>query len=326
VIPVFSYPTLFGDVDLEVVSVLVDGVDLPYAQISKIERTVALDQGGRSEWETATFRLRATLPEDEAASGPWSDLTCLSILTEKATNSRSSSLLTVDSNGHWHGAIDLIRGSHLNRATLSLAVVGTVGGVAGRLIGQARQDWYADLTATAPKRQRAIEITQADFAHGPDEWLRPFKESPWIVDTTGDTPIVYLNTGGVEGLLEILNGTGGSMTERTVRETTAAQIAHDAWTAMFHTAIADLDFDEDGTPQMPSGWKAKVLQLMLPDVLPGRQFNDALYELNERRTKGFGWSGLQTSIQYAAGRRSRLNRTLTNAVRASLRGDEDEGR
>ncbi|WBQ07817.1 hypothetical protein [Kribbella sp. CA-293567] len=325
-IPVFSYPTLFGDVDLEVMSVSVDGSDLPYAQISKLERTVALDHGGRSDWESATLRLRATLPDDEASGGPWSELTCLSVLTEKATNSRSSSRLSVEADGHWHGAIELVRGSHLTRATLSLAVVATVGGVAGRLIGQTRENWYVDLVATVPKRQRAIDIMEADFANGPEEWLRPFKESPWIVDTTGDTPTVYLNTGGVEGLLEILNGTGGAATEKMVRETTAAQIAHDAWTAMFHTAVADLDFDEDGTPQMPTGWKARVLRLMIPDVLPGRQLNDALYEINDRRTKGFGWSGLQTSIQYAAGRRSRLNRTLTNAARIALRGEGDEAR
>ncbi|MEI8410596.1 MULTISPECIES: hypothetical protein [unclassified Kribbella] len=326
-IPVYSYPTLFGDIDLEVLSVTVDGADLPYNKISKVERTVALDQSGRTGWQVATLQVRASIPNEEIAGGPWRDLTCLSILAEKATNMRSTVRLDGAGDSRWCGAIDLIRANHLHRATLSLGVVATVGDVAGRLIGSTRQDWYVDLRSSKPVRQRAIEIEQVDFVEGPHEWLRPFKGAAWIVDTTGDIPTVYLNTRGVEGLIDLLNGgRGGAPAERLLREVAASQIAQDAWIAMFHTAIADLDSDEDGTPLLPTGWRGAVLRMMLPDVLPGRQVNDALFEVNERRTKGLGWSGLQTSIHYAAGRRSQINRKLTNAVRTALRGEGGDTR
>ncbi|MFI8188771.1 hypothetical protein ACIF8T_08215 [Streptomyces sp. NPDC085946] len=319
--PVFPYPTLFGDVELEVVSVTVDGAELPYSRISKPERTVALHQSGRERWDQAGLRLKASLPDRELAEGPWSDVVCLAVLSEKATNARATARLTPGADGNLHGSIDLNRACHLSRAALGLVVVATVDGVAGRVIGSAAQDWYMDLKATKPVRQREIDIVEVDFREGPHEWLRPFKESSWIVETTGDAPTVYLNTTAVEGLMEVLGGSGGSAAEKLLREVTASQIAQDAWTAMFHTAVSDLDVDEDGTPILPTGWRESVLRMMLPDVLPGRQLTDALYDINERRTKGFGWAELQTSVQYAAGRRSQIVKKLTNAVRSVDRAE-----
>jgi hypothetical protein len=198
-------------------------------------------------------------------------------------------------------------------------VVGEIGGVRGRVIGTTENDWYVDLKATTPRRQREIEIRQVDFREGPEEWLRPFKDSTWIVETVDDIPTVYLNTTAVEGLVEIMNDTGGSPGEKLLREMTASQVAQDAWTAMFHTAISDLDLDEDGTPIMPSGWREPVLRMMLPDILPGRQPTDALFEINARRSSGSGWPELQTNIQYAAGKRSHVTKKLTNGVRTVQR-------
>ncbi|WP_128981592.1 hypothetical protein [Streptomyces roseicoloratus] len=313
---VYPYPTLFGDIELDILSVTVDGAaEFPYSHVSRSERTVALHRSGRERWDYCTLRLRATLPDREIADGRWTDLACLATLTEKATNARTTTLLEASADGSWSGTIDLHRSRHVDRATLGLVVVATVDGVAGRVIGTTERDWYLDLKASTPVRQREIEIVEADFREGPDEWLRPYKDSPWIVETTGDVPTVHLNTGGVDGLVDLLGDSGGSPAERMLREMVAGQIAQDAWTAMFHTAISDLDVDEDGTPVMPTGWREAVLRMMLPDVLPGRQPVDALYDIAERRAKGFGWAELQTNIQYAAGKRSRITRKLTNAVR-----------
>ncbi|MDX3585630.1 hypothetical protein [Streptomyces europaeiscabiei] len=319
--PVFPYPTLFGDVDLEVMSVTVDDAQLPYSNVSKTERTVALHQTGREKWDQATLRLKATLPDQELADSTWSDVVCLAVLSEKATNARTTARLTRARDGSWQGTIDLARAVHLNRAVLGLTVVATVGDVAGRVIGTTDLDWYVDLKVTTPVRQREIEIVEVDFREGPLDWLLPFKESSWIVETTGDIPTVYLNTTAVEGLMEVLGSTGGSPAEKLLRDMTASQIAQDAWTAMFHTAISDLDIDGDGSPVMPGGWREPVLRMMLPDVLPGRQLTDALYDINERRTQGFGWSELQTNVQYAAGKRSQITRKLTNAVRSVDRAE-----
>ena len=87
------YPTLFGDVSLDVASVSVDGARLPYQHVSRVEQTVALDQTGRDKWDVATLSLTARLPEQELMSGPWADPVCLAVLTEKATNARSTARL-----------------------------------------------------------------------------------------------------------------------------------------------------------------------------------------------------------------------------------------
>ncbi|MFJ9941503.1 hypothetical protein [Streptomyces erythrochromogenes] len=313
---VFPYPTIFGDVELRVVSVSVDNRELPYAMISAADRAVALHQAGRGAWERARLRLSVTFPEAEIGSGPWSDVVFLAVLSEKATNARTTAVLSRSVDGTMQGAIELDSVAHLRRATLGVSVVATVEGVPGRLVGSAAQDWYVDLKASTPARQREIEIVEVDFKEGELEWLRPYKESAWIVETTGDVPTVYLNTGAVEGLIAALRGSGGSPAERMLRDLAATQIAQDAWTAMFHTAVSDLDTDEDGTPVLPRGWRESVLRSMLPDVLPGRQPTDALYEIVERRTKGYGWAEIQTGVQFAAGRRSRATRNLTNAVRS----------
>ncbi|WP_086843724.1 hypothetical protein [Amycolatopsis kentuckyensis] len=314
--PVFPYQTLSGDADLEVVAVTMDGRDLPYSRISKGERTVALHEAGRAEWDVARLQLKAGLRDEEFEDGPWSEITCLAILSERATNARSTARLTPGRDGYWHGAIELVHDRHTDRATLALAVVGQVDGMPGRIIGAADKNWYIDLKSVTPRRQREVNIRQVDFREGPEEWLRPFKDSLWVVETAGDVPTVYLNTTGVEGLLEMINGTGGSPMEKLLRETTSSQIAQDAWTAMFNSAISELDLDEDGTPIMPGGWRESVLRMMLPDVLPGRQLTDALFDINDRRASGSGWPELQTSIHFAAGKRSQVTKKLTAAVRS----------
>ncbi|MFF0135868.1 hypothetical protein ACFYRN_05425 [Streptomyces sp. NPDC005227] len=318
---VFPYPTLLGDVRCEIVAVRVDGKPLPYTNVSKDERVVALHQSGRAGWEEAVFDVSVRLPEDELSDGRWQNVNCLAVLTEKATNARTVSPLRLGPGSARAGSITLSRSSHLRRATLSVLVVATVDDIPGRLIGTCEEAWYVDLAEATPVRQRDIEIVQLDFSDGSHDWLRPYKESSWVVDTSGDMPTVYLNTTAVEGLVTLLSASGGSPAERIVREMTASQIAQDAWTAMFHSAVSDLDVDEDGTPVMPTGWRESVLRAMLPDVLPGRQLTDALYDINERRTQGFGWSELQTGIQFAAGRRAQIGKKLTFAVRTANRAE-----
>ena len=321
---VFPYPTLFGVVDFEVVNVNVDGRDLPYTRISKADRVVALHAAGRDEWAAARIRIKATLPAPEIDDGVWSDVSCLAVLSETVTNARNTSRLTRGSDGTWQGTIELVHDHHRARATLTLAVVAEVGGVRGRMIGTPEDVWYIDLKTAIPRRQEEVRIEQTDFREGPHEWLRPFKDSSWIVEAGGDLPTVYLNTTAVEGLTEIINGKGGSPTEKTLRDLTSSQIAQDVWTAMFQASISELDVDDDGTPVMPSGWRESVLRMMLPDVLPGRQLTDALFDIGERRKSGSGWSELQTNIQYAAGKRSQVTKKLTSAVRTFHRAERTD--
>ena len=146
------------------------------------------------------------------------------------------------------------------------------------------------------------------------------RDAPWLVEATGELPTVHLNS-GFEGIVELLRGTGGPL-EKATRTLVAGQIAAEAWTAMFHAAVSDLEFDEDGAPSMPAGWRESVLRAMLPDIFPGMPIADALSEVHDRRSGGQGWAELQSAVQYAAGRRAQASKHLTNTVRAVARSLE----
>ncbi|MFG2181465.1 hypothetical protein ACGFLS_22470 [Streptomyces abikoensis] len=320
-----SYPTLLGDVELVVDSGRIDDHNLEYvSRISRSQQTVALHEVERKRWQEAQFDVSVRLPVRELADGPWEDLACVVVLAEGTTNTRSVTPLKRGAEGIWTGSVVMPRVMYRTRAVMTASVVATVEGVAGRIIGGSESPWYVDLVAREPVREREVNIIEVDFRSGPDEWLRPFKDAPWLVDATGDMPTVRLNT-AFEGVIELLNSSGGAM-EKAMRDVVASQIAEEAWSAMFHAAVTDLEFDEDSTPLVPSGWKGAVLRSMLPDVVPAMSLEDALHEVHLRRNDGQGWAEMQSVIQYAASRRSKVPKGLRDAVRALDRAEEGSRR
>lgn len=313
------YPTVVGDIDVTIGKVALDGRDLSYSMISRTEHVVALHEIERAEWEEARIDVRVSLPEREIETGPWTDVGCVAVLTEGATNTRLARPLRKKPDGTWVGSVPVSSRLYRARASLVVSVVATVGGVAGRVIGTADTVWMIDLTARAPERKKELNIVEIDFRDGTEEWLVRFRDSPWLVETSGEMPTVYLNT-GFEGLAPLLNSAGNEM-ERGARGLVVSQIADEAWTAMFHAAVSDLEIDDDGTPQIPSGWRETVLRHMLPDVMPGASLADALLEVHERRTDDQGWSELQTYIHHAAAKRARIPKHVRTAVRALDRAE-----
>jgi hypothetical protein len=318
---VFPYRVMIGDIKVEVTSVKLDGRPLPLSMISRDRRAVALHEVERSHWDEARLDLQAVLPEKELAEGPWENVTCLAVLTEAATNARTTALLRRSGAGSWSGSLMLSRDAHLTRASLTAVVAATVDGVPGRLIGTAEEPWTVELDEHVPARKQELNIHETDFRNAAQTWLQSFQDAPWIVETTGDMPTVHLNT-GFEGLVEFLNG-GGTPTEKAVRGMLAAQIAAEAWTAMFNAAVGDLERDDEGKPQWPTGWRDGVLRSMLPDVLPDLSVSDALKEVHLRLTEG-GWQELQPRIQYAAARRAKAPKNIANGLRAMSRDVETE--
>ncbi|MFC8388811.1 hypothetical protein [Streptomyces sp. NPDC057238] len=317
---VYPYRRLTGELTFQVTGVRqeLEGRyqhDLDTRSFSTQERVVALHQADRQDWESARLTISATLPSKELAEGPWTEVSVVAVLTEKATNSRTTARLVRENGADgdtWTGHLRFWRSVHRNRADLSVVAVATVGDVQGRIIGESEEPWIVDLTATAPTRQREMVVNEVDFTVGP-EWLRPFKDAPWIVETSGDLPTVHLNT-AFEGLSQLLNSAGSPL-ERAVRDMIAAQIAADVWTAVFHSLVSDLEVDERGGPQWPGGWRDGVLRGMLAHVLPDHSEADALREIHLRRSEATAWNELQPRINYAAVRRAKVARNLGTAIR-----------
>ncbi|WEH33583.1 hypothetical protein PZB75_09470 [Streptomyces sp. AM 4-1-1] len=316
----YPYKRLAGAVSLRVTAVRLKGPgdnreQLDIKSFSVVERVVALGQAERDDWESARLTLSATVPIKATEFGDvWSDVSVVAVLTEKATNARVSVRLEQRTPGgrDWSGNLELWRADHLDRATLTVHVVATVDGVPGRAIATSDEDWIVDVIAEAPLRRRELDVVEVGFREGPD-WLRPFREMPWIVDTSGELPAVHLNT-DFEGITELVGGNGSSV-EGLVRDLLLAQMCTDVWTAVFHTAIGDLEIEEDGTPLFPEDWRGEVLREMLPDVVPGRPVEEALRDVHLRRTGASGWIDLQPRIHFAATRRAEMPKALADTVR-----------
>jgi hypothetical protein len=317
-VKIYPYKRLTGSVELDVTAVRQEreGVyqhDLETWAFNAQERVVALHQVERADWESVRLTLQAKLPEAELSAGPWSDVQVVAVLTEKATNARTTAELRSKGGGVWVGNLRMWKSMHLHRAELTVVVVATLDDVAGRMIGRTDTPWIVDLTARMPVRQTEMRTEEVDFTDGP-EWLKQFKDAPWVVETSGELPTVHINT-AFEGVAEVLNSTSRDPMTKTVREMLATQIATEVWTSVFHAAVGDLDPDGRGEAEWPGGWKDAVLKSMLGDIVPDMSPDDALREIHARRIESAGWSELQPRINYAAGRRAKVAKNLGTAVR-----------
>ncbi|MEV6674616.1 hypothetical protein [Streptomyces sp. NPDC051162] len=324
----YPYPRLAGAVTARVTAVRLHGPGDGREQLdtkgySVVEQVVALGMAERDDWHTARLALAATVPVREIESkGHWSDVAVVAVLTEGATNVRTVVRLEPGPEGgrDWAGEIRLNRDDHLDRASLAVHVVATVGGTTGRIIASTDQDWLIDVTAGVPLRDRQLDVSTVSFTRGA-EWLRGFRDAPWVVDTSGRMPTVRLNS-DFEGLVALVEGEG-SKVESTVGEMVLAQMCTDVWTAVFHTAIGDLEIEDDGTPLLPPDWRGAVLREMLPDIIPGRSAEDALREVHIRRTGEGSWTDLQPRIHYAAARRAEVPKALAATIRHIERLDQE---
>lgn len=324
----YAYPRLTGPVTTRVTAVRLRGPGdsrehLESRGWSVVEQVVALGMAERDDWHTARLSLAVTVPAREIGSKRhWSDLAVVAVVTEGMTNARTVARLTAGTDGsqEWIGEIELDRDSHVDRASLTVHVVATVDGIAGRIIGSTELEWLIDIDSDAPLRDRQLDVTTVSFARG-KEWLRRFREVPWIVDISGRMPAVRLNS-DFEGFAALVQSPG-SKVETMVGEMLLAQMCAEVWAAVFHTAIGDLEIEEDGTPLFPPDWRGAVLREMLPDVVPGLSAEAALREVHNRRVGEGGWADLQPRIQYAAARRADVPKALSVAVRDIERFEQE---
>ncbi|MFJ4731730.1 hypothetical protein ACIP6V_05305 [Streptomyces sp. NPDC088770] len=316
----YPYKRLNRPVTLRVTSAslrLPDGSrdHLDTAAYSIPQRTVALGVAQHEDWVSARIGLSATLPPGSTdPDAPWSDLRVLAVLTEGAGNVRISAELRQDAPGskEWSGEIELFRDDHVGRASLAVHAVATVGEVPGRAITETDGDWTVDVTAEEPLGGLRLDVKQASFSKSAREWLRPYADAPWMIDASGRLPLVMVNT-DIEGLSDLLGGESGGI-ENKVHELLVSQMATDVWTAVFHSAVGDLEVEPDGSPVFPTDWRGEVLREMLPDVVPGLHVEEALRQVHRRRTGDAGWVELQTRVHYAAVRRAGASKALANVL------------
>lgn len=317
----YPYKRLNRPITLRVTSAslkLPDGTrdHLDTSAYSTQQRTVALGVAQHEDWVSARLGLSATLPPGAtAADVPWSDLSVLVVLTDGETNVRTVVALGQDApeSKEWSGDIEVLRDDHVARATLTVHAVATVDGVPGRSIAETDDDWTVDVTAEEPLGGLRLDVKQVGFSRSSREWLHAYADAPWVVDASGRLPTVLVNT-DIEGFSDLLGAESGGF-ESKVHEMLVSQMATDVWTAVFHSAVGELEVEPDGSPVFPTDWQGEVLREMLPDVVPGVHVEEALRQVHRRRTGDAGWVELQTRVHYAAVRRAGASKALANALR-----------
>jgi hypothetical protein len=315
------YPVLAGEVSIEVREARLDDVPLPYSMISPTERVVALHQVERNTWRTAQLSVRMRAPEHELSVGPWREIDCIAVLSERRTNSRTAVPLRMQRPGEWVGEIRLHRDRHRGRAELTGQMISTVDDVSGRVIGTVDDRWTVDLQARTPTRRAEIKARWLDFRDERNAHLRSFKNDPWTVEAAGEEPVLYLNR-GFDGLEALLNS--NRTAERPTKEAVAAQIAMDVWMVLFNSAAYHAEAEGD-SPEWPGGWREATLRRMLPDLFPERSPDDALVEVVNRRRSGDGGGDLQARVLNAAAKQARMPRHLGGLLRTLSRvGKEEE--
>ncbi|MFJ9445078.1 hypothetical protein ACIRRH_24880 [Kitasatospora sp. NPDC101235] len=320
---VYPYRRLTGNVSWRVDSAQLKAEGEPWEDVetkyvSTVERVVALGPDEeRPDWTEARLRLSAGLPAKALdPSGPWQDVKVVAVLAERATNTRTTvEFSSISEDGRERTAeLYLHRCDLLDRASLTVHVVATVDGVPGRVIATSDLEWFVDVIEVVPSLARELDVKMVRFGSGASR-LQRFKDSPWLVDTTGRIPAVRVNT-DFDGLGDLIGVEGGNGPEKTVRELLLAQMCSEVWTAVFHSAVGDLEVEEDGSPVFPHGWQGEVLREMLPDVYPDRDPEVALRAVHTARTgaSAAGWGELQSRIHYAAARRAGVPRTLSTTI------------
>lgn len=307
---VAPYPSLSGDVSLTVRQVRLDDNPLHVSFVSAQEHVVALNQVEKAAWGNARLELVVDLPDAELERGraDWLDVGCHVIVAERRTCVRRAVRLARGTDGRWIGSVELHRDDHVSRAELDAVVTARVGGIAGRVIGTSAEPWTVDFVSRTPTKQRSISTKWADFAAPENSYLGTYRDVPWVVDTAGIDPVVYLNS-GFEGFKALLSGSLGT---RPQREAVTAQIATETWIALFSAAAARLVASaEEG--EWPGGWHEAVLRRMLPDVYPEATPTDALEDV--RRQVGEGGGDLPTRVLNAALIQGRTPRALTALIR-----------
>lgn len=315
---IHPYPTLLGDVELEVHRVRLDDIAAQFSMISPERRVVALREAGREGWRTATLEVRVRTLARELQEGDWTEVGCAVLLYDRRTRVRDHFLLERSEGGTWVGEVILHADRHAGRSDLTAEVVATVGGVEGRTIGTSGSSWTVDPEASVPKKKEVVRTEWTDLGGEEHPHLWAYRNDPWLIEPHGEQPVVRLNR-RFEGLYGVLSG--GRAADRSAREMIATEIARDTWTVLFDAALRAVERDEQGNTTWPGGWQETVLRTMLPHVLPEHSAEDAVAEFSDVDDPG---AGTGPQVVHAAATLARRNANLGRFVRTLNKKAQEE--
>ncbi len=134
-----------------------------------------------------------------------------------------------------------------------------------------------------------LRVQWEDFGRSTSLWRREHADDLFALDTTGDLPVVFLNS-GISQAYVILQSSGTRGPRARIRDATYSMIVHQVWSSPLAIALAELarntDFleedrldPEEGLRQIP-GWQQSIVRdwsnYLYPDRDPGSALEDLM--------------------------------------------------
>jgi hypothetical protein len=320
----FPYDTLVGDVDLVVRKATVDGHAVPAGFLEPERRLLAVAAVGRETWQLARLDIEVTAPQTEVKEFIANGAPPSAVVTLHGgrTNMRMSVRLAPDAGNpaRWTGTLEIDRPYWYGRLELGARIVAPVGGVPGRIIGDATP-WSISLDdVPRPPVRGNIPVRWDDF-RTPESLaeLKRVADQPFYLHLDADEPVLYLNDGftGLRSLLE--DRARRPRDAQVLHDQTRVTIATATWTAMFEAAVAvAAELGEPGEPELPSiEWQRNVLEILLGRMYEERTLEDAIEETLRLLRQGDGYANVQSLLANAVSEQvggSRLLRASINRL------------
>lgn len=326
----FPYQVLIGDVSAAVEKVTIDGKPLSTAFIIPDFLNVAFAGIETEQWDEAEIHVIVQGPELELASESFTDVTVSLQINCRHSNTTVAVPMEPDPQApaRWLASATLERDLWFGSADLSADILATVDGIAHRKIGSS-EPWtlsFDDLPASPVNG--SITVTWLDFSNDLEHpYLEQFKLAPFYLRLDPDDPSLFLNRGfeGLEALL--VDRRRRPRAEQALHDSTRANIAGDAWSAMFISALDSVEVDPEtqlaAFPVEP--WRTVVLKTLLQRIYPDRAPLDALQDAVQARDSGEGSSDFIELLLPAAALQVGIPRLLRNGINLLERDAETKG-
>lgn len=328
-IAIYPYDSLVGDVRLTVTKVAIDGKALPTAYINPDIPEIAFRDLDTDDWDEAAIDVVVTAPAGEiTTTTAWEDPQALVQVLCHYSNTRLAVPLKADPDtpARWTGTVKLDRDACYGRATLRAVVPATVDGVPHRVIGGS-EAWALSFDDLPPSPVHgSIAVQWIKFADDKSLGLADYKEDPHHLRLDPEAPALYLNS-GFEGLEPLLGDRRRrEPAELAMHDSTRVNIAGDAWTAMFVTALDAVETNDDGMPEWPAEeWRIVVLKTLFPRIYPDLGPEDALIEATAARRSGDGSGELLERLLPAAARQVGTSTLLRRGIALLEKNAEMKG-
>lgn len=319
----YPYPTLFGDVKLEITGVEIDTVAVPEL-IDDDRRRVRLERAERETWEAAKISFKLAGPASELAFA--TDPAAVVVANCGPANTRVSTMLQpVDGvRFQWRGELVVDRVLWFGRGSLQAYITATVDSVPNRIVGTA-EAWDVELDDLPPSPvANSLPVRWIDFRHpGEETYLVRFAADPYYLRIDPDRPALLLNK-DFDGLDQLLADRRRRAADRALHDQARANIASEVWMGLFNASLDAVE-QIDGTVAWPDAdWQRVVLEALLVRMYPERGLDDALDDAYRARHEPDAAAALQEILLPAAMEQASLPKLLRDGLRLISHLEESE--